>query len=222
MKRILLAILATIIAMTAALEVGTVTALANGKCEYEGCDAENTPNGTVFCDEHAEAYAKEKGYKVCKVSGCWASASQYSNFCSRHTCIEQKCYRQVVNGSRKCINHISGYRLTSDKSNITDPTPYHGKPLEKRPPRVTTKDSSASQSGRASESSGQNANSKRTKAYRKSPDGYSIYKRTQKSSSSGSSTKKSTSKSTSKKKYYDPYDAKKYKSAQDFADDKYE
>ncbi len=109
MKRILIAILAAMITMTAALEAGAVTALANGKCEYEGCDAENAPNGTVFCDEHAESYAKEKGYKVCAVSGCWAAVSQSGNYCSRHTCIESRCYEKVVNGHRKCLNHISGY-----------------------------------------------------------------------------------------------------------------
>ncbi len=48
------------------------------------------------------------------------------------------------------------------------------------------------------------------------------YSSTSKSSTSKSSSSKSSSGKTTTKKQYDPYDVYNYKSAQDFADDKYE
>ena len=168
MKRIMTSILTALIIATAVLGSGTVEAKAYDRCGYNGCNAENTPNGTVFCDTHAAQYAREKGYKVCAASGCWGYAAKDSSYCSKHTCSHSNCTSKVVEGTRYCSTH-------TEKTN-------------------TTKSS-----------------------YKSS--GYTTKKST---SSSKSYSSNSSSKKSGSKKSYDPYDVHKYKSAQDFADDKYE
>ena len=56
----------------------------NKTCGYMGCtcSTENCSNGTVFCDIHAPIYAREQGYKVCAVSGCYARACSNSSYCT--------------------------------------------------------------------------------------------------------------------------------------------
>ncbi len=160
MKRTMTSIMAALIVTTAVLGSGTIEAKAYDRCGYNGCNAENTANGTVFCDTHAAQYAREKGYKACAASGCWGYASKDSSYCSKHTCSNSKCTNKVVGDTRYCSTHTE--KTTSTKSS--------------------------------------------------SKSSYS----TKKKSSSSSKTKSSS------KKKYDAYDVYSYKSAQDFADDKYE
>ncbi len=167
----------------------TIEAEAYGKCEYEGCDEENTPNGTIFCDKHAEQYANEHDYKVCAAEGCWATASSKSSYCSRHTCIVGGCYSCVLEGQRKCEAHSEAYIVAKYKKNNF----ASGKKEE---------DKSSVGSSVTRKTNGNSGSKTGTGSYR-------------------STTGKSTSKKSSSKTY-DPYDVGDYKSAQDFADDKYE
>jgi hypothetical protein len=164
MKRII----ATIMVAMLVLGAGSIESKAYDRCGYNGCSAENTSNGTVFCDTHAALYASEKGYKACAASGCWGRATKDSRYCSRHTCSNSKCTSKVVEGTRYCSTHTE---------------------------KTSTNKSSNKSSG---------------------------YTTKRSTSSSKSSTNKSSSKKSGSKKSYDPYDVHKYKSAQDFADDKYE
>ncbi len=85
MKKTITAFLATILVSTSVLVTGPIEVKAYERCGYNGCEAENTSNGTVFCDTHAAQYAREKGYKTCAASGCWGYVSKDSSYCSRHT-----------------------------------------------------------------------------------------------------------------------------------------
>ena len=163
MKKSFMTFVAIIIAITTVLGTNGLEVKAYEKCGYKGCSAENTPNGTVFCDKHAGQYAREEGYDYCDYPSCWGHVAKDSDYCSLHTCANTKCTNKVESGSRYCSTHTES---------------------------TTTKKSSSSS--------------------------YS----TKKSSSSKSSSKYSSSKSNKKK--YDTYDVYNYKSAQEFADDKYE
>ena len=134
------------------------------RCNYHGCQKyQETNNGTVFCNEHAQEYWREKGYKACHVTGCYAYANKDSSYCWRHECRERSCKNMSEGSSGYCVKHN-----IDNKSNGTASKNHK-----------TIKTSSGSHS-RLKDSSG------------------------------------------TKKKIYDPYDVYNYKSAQDFADDKYE
>ncbi len=177
MKRTVIMTMAAVILLFTGVADNSITVNAYDRCGYNGCSAENTSNGTVFCDKHAAEYAREKGYKACAYSGCWGYASKDSSYCSKHTCSNSKCTSKVVDGTRYCSTH-------AEKTSTT---------------KSTSK--SSSYSTKKSTSSSKSTTSKSTSRY--------------------SGSKKSSSKSSSKKSY-DPYDVHSYKSAQDFADDKYE
>ncbi len=127
-------------------------------CRKNGCNRSTGNNGTVYCDYHAAEYARENGYRVCAVSGCYDKARSKGCYCSKHSCREKDCNSRSVTGSwGYCSKHDPGKKSAS--SSTTSTKKYY-------------------------------------------------------------SGKKSSSSSTKKK--YDIYDVYDYKSAQDFADDKYE
>ena len=133
-----------------------VNAGTSDKCRKEGCNRSTGTNGTVYCDYHAAEYARESGYRVCSISGCYDRAQSKGSYCSKHSCRERDCYSKSVTG-------YWGYCSKHD-------------PSKKKTSSTTTQ-----------------------RRY--------------------SGTKSSSS---SKKKKYDTYNVYDYKSAQDFADDKYE
>ena len=105
MKRKLMTIIATIIAIIAVLETSEIAVKAYDRCGYKGCSADNTSNGTIFCDKHAAEYAREKGYDYCDYSGCWGYTAKDSDYCDKHTCSHSKCTDKVVSGSSYCSTH---------------------------------------------------------------------------------------------------------------------
>ena len=127
------------------------------KCRKEGCNRDNDPNGTIYCDKHAAEYAREKGYKVCSVTGCYDHACSGGIYCSTHTCRNKDCWNKAEEKGGYCSKH--------------------------NPKKSTTSSSYSSKKNNS----------------------------VSKKNSSGSSKKK-----------YDSYNVYDYKSAQDFADDKYE
>ena len=86
-----------------------VNAGTTDKCRKEGCNRSSGSNGTIYCDYHASEYAREKGYKVCAVSGCYDQAQSKGSYCSKHTCRERNCYSKSVTGNW-------GYCSTHDPS----------------------------------------------------------------------------------------------------------
>ncbi len=149
MKKMITLALA-IITMSIGLLVGSVEAKAYDRCGHKGCTAENTANGTVFCDKHAAEYAKEQGYKACAASGCWDYASKGSDYCSKHTCKNSNCTKKVANGSRYCATHSeksststnSGTKYSTTKKSSTNKSTtksYSSKTTKKSSSKSTTK-----------------------------------------------------------------------------------
>ena len=68
-------------------------------CRKDGCGRKSGCNGTIYCDKHAAEYAREAGYKVCSVSGCYDQAESKGYYCSSHTCREKGCFNKSVTGS---------------------------------------------------------------------------------------------------------------------------
>lgn len=90
----------------------SITAYAGGRtCGYKGCtrSTEGCHNGTVFCDTHAAAYAREKGYKTCSASGCYDYAKSGGRYCSSHTCHSSKCTNQASQRGGYCSTHKCKY-----------------------------------------------------------------------------------------------------------------
>jgi len=85
----------------------SVTAYAgSGICHYNGCGADMKyyNNGTVFCDRHAAMYAKEQGYKVCGMPGCYDKAKS-NGYCSGHTCRNYSCNNKTWARGGYCSVH---------------------------------------------------------------------------------------------------------------------
>ena len=99
-----------IISLVAPLIFSFAVYAGNGRCGYKGCERStvNCHNGTVFCDTHAAAYAREKGYKTCPVSGCYDQVTSGNTYCYRHTCSASGCYNKAGEG-RLCSTHKCKY-----------------------------------------------------------------------------------------------------------------
>ena len=111
MKRFL-KVIAMILIVTLAVTLVPVEAHAKGKtCGYKGCtrSTENCSNGTVYCNIHAAAYAREQGYKVCAASGCYSRASSNSSYCSSHICKHSKCTNKAITKGGYCSEHKCKY-----------------------------------------------------------------------------------------------------------------
>ncbi|MBO4374457.1 MAG: hypothetical protein J5829_05065 [Lachnospiraceae bacterium] len=136
----------------------------------------------------------EAATKDCEYQGCSRSCVQGGRFCSYHTCIVNGC--KGLRWSDKvpyCYEH---------RCNMKDCTSPHA---------------AGSRYCSKHESAGKAAEAKMWEKYQKSSGS-----KKKSSAKSGSTVKKSSKSSSSSKKKYDPYDVYSYKSAQDFADDKYE
>ena len=96
--------LALLIVMT--LSISMPVMAKTDKCGKDGCWNDNEKNGTIYCDIHAAQYARKEGYKVCSYSGCYASGTKKSNYCSKHTCKTNKCYNKIISmDNRYCTSH---------------------------------------------------------------------------------------------------------------------
>lgn len=101
----------------------TAKAGTNDICGKDGCNRKKGSNGTVYCDYHAAEYARNKGYKVCAVSGCYAGAQSKGSYCSKHTCREKNCYSKSVTGnSGYCSTHDPSKKKTSSVSTVKKST----------------------------------------------------------------------------------------------------
>ncbi len=147
----------------------------------------------------------------CASPGCTYDAISHSKYCRLHTCETQDCYNYRNNGTVYCDKHAAEWLKKSGKKACIVSGCY------------------ASQLKDCNYCSKHKCDQKDCKAkaldgsrYCKTHDPSNKAKTTTtKKSSSTTTTKKKTTSSSSKKKY-DPYDVYNYKSAQDFADDKYE
>ncbi len=136
--------------------------------------------------------AKEK---KCECTGCSSKPISGGRYCSSHTCIAPGCKnRQYGGGTSYCCSHRCNMQGCSSKR---------------------TEDSNFCSTHK---SAGKAAEAKIWRKVQNSSSNKSTYS-TKNKSTGKSSTKKTSS---SSKKKYDPYDVYSYKSAQDFADDKYE
>lgn len=129
-NRIARSIICLLMAMTTVLAMGLLNVTAYAKtetCGYHGCTAstKNCSNGTVYCDTHAAQYAREKGYKVCGASGCYASASSNGTYCSGHTCSSRKCNKFTKVKGKYCTEHTCKYSGCTDSAYYTSGT-YKG------------------------------------------------------------------------------------------------
>jgi len=116
-KKVITMLLALIFSMI----IYTPVFAGNGTCGYKGCtrSTKNCHNGTVFCDTHAAAYAKEKGYKTCAASGCYDYAKSGSSYCSSHICSHSKCTNKATEKRGYCSTHKCKYSGCSNSAYYT-------------------------------------------------------------------------------------------------------
>lgn len=239
MKKILTGIITIVFFISSIAYFAPVSASARAKrvCAFAGCEYEAVDhslycsihtcqkpdcnsfrnNGTVYCDYHAREWLSKSGKTACAVVDCYCPASGNSSYCSTHKCKEKDCHSKKAEGSDYCITHDKekNKEKSTTKSSVTGTT----KSASKSSATGTTKSTSKSSSTSSAKSTTKNSSTGSTK----STSG-STSKGTTKSTSGiyrnhASTSSKST---TSSKKKSDTYDVYSYKSAQDFADDKYE
>ncbi|MCR5501922.1 MAG: hypothetical protein K6F53_02845 [Lachnospiraceae bacterium] len=243
MKKILIGIITIVFFISSIAYFAPVSASAKAKrvcacagCEYEAVDHSlycsihtcQKPdcnsfrnNGTVYCDYHAREWLCKSGKTACAVVDCYCPASGNSSYCSTHKCKEKHCRSKKAEGSDYCITHDK--EKNKEKSTTKSPVTGTTKSASKNSSTGTTKSASKSSVSGTTKKSSTGSTKSTTK---------NTTKNTSKSSSNSTSGKSSgiyrnhastSSKSTtSSKKKSDTYDVYSYKSAQDFADDKYE
>lgn len=135
--------------------------------------------------------------KKCSKTGCQCTAIDGGQYCSNHTCTASGCKKMRYSDSTTyCYSHRCEYKgCSSKREDGSSFCKSHKAAGEKAYAEMWQKNQKKSSSGKGTAGKS--------------------------SSSSASSKKSSTSKSYTQKKY-DPYNVYSYKSAQDFADDKYE
>ena len=78
----------------------------SNSCGKSNCSKDKGSNGTVYCDTHAAEYAREQGYKVCCVSGCYKRRAKDSSYCSTHICDSKGCTKKATSEDGKyCSTH---------------------------------------------------------------------------------------------------------------------
>lgn len=101
------------------------------KCGESGCRLKKGNNGTIYCDIHAASHAKEQGYKVCIVRGCFKESISICGYCSDHKCMEDGCPYRRCGSSDYCNKHrpvqdntsaIGNYRYKSSKKRVYNPS----------------------------------------------------------------------------------------------------
>ncbi len=152
----------------------------------------------------------------CAIPGCGRNACTDGRYCGHHTCCKNGCYKyRGSNGTVYCPVHAAEY---VEKEGYTPCSECYGRRCSDSDYCYNHKCMNSychNKKASGSDYCTAHAPKKKTTTTKNSSS-----TSTKKKNSSSTSTKKKNSSSSKKK--YDAYDVYNYKSAQDFADDKYE